>query len=214
MISTKTMLIAAALAGAAYAAPAASSALIARGDLIPSAPHCDCKSVLEVLLHVVVCINIIIKDLQAHVTIPGIINIDLCVKAMVQITAVLKVAIEQIKVIISLNLTLEGILAGATIEAIVKAWLNIFIHICLSVNACITILGGIKLHVVLYVFINAIVQLSAQVVLLLNLCIQLFLVVKVDLRALICAAVQANVKVIADIKLCGLATVLAILKIN
>jgi len=191
MFGLKTIFVAAtaALAGFAAAAPTPmGSSLVARTE-------CGCHKVSDVFVKLQADIKASVDVcVDAHVT--GILDVSVALKAIVDVSAAIDVAISDIKILIDIPGAID-----VTIEALVKLVVAVFVSLFVWVKAVIDIkvLGLIDISIHLTAVIIAKIQLFLDVVLLLAIRIDSHCDI-VALKAYILACIRADVAICAQIR--------------
>jgi len=182
---------AAALARVASAAPVASP----NNALVPRAPACGCGSGDHVIRDLRERIDRIVVDLRAKVDVNVLGLVDLRVvlflKAIVEIEALIRVAVSDLGLLIGAGLSID---VEAFVQLVVELLVSIFAFIKLAVD--LDILHLIVLRVDLRATILVALQLLIKVIL--ELAARVF--VGVDLLALIVVRLRARLDIIAFIR--------------
>lgn len=209
MFSLKSMLFTAtaALAGVAMAAPAANGdgALVARDTGLVARQDVQFGDFPAVLNHVIYQCDAITRELNAAISnapkqLLGKVEISVLKPFILKLVAVIKVAIDQIKLIA--NLDLKILLGGLTVEACAKLVVDVIVAISGVLKICLNAVVLLQVTALL----TLILDVSAAIVVLLDLLIKICL--SINLKGFIVDYLTKHGHIIKLIKDAGLTNVL------
>lgn len=165
----------AAFSKSAYAAPAPNA-------LLPRDGNCACDTAASILVKVKADVDACLAELKAK----SEIDVAICVAIILKLVAIINVAIGQLHAVVKVE---------ADVNLVIKLCIDLILSIVAVLEICLKVVAVVDLKLVIG-------QLSVVIEALIAVCIQICVKVDVQIQARLCAAIQANVELIAKLKAC------------